>query len=58
MAFRHKELGIRLTGEALDFCPTASATISFDARESRGEIDFDLLRAQMREALREETETR
>ena len=56
MAFRSKELGIRLSGEALDFCPTASATISFDARESSREIDFDLLRAQMRDALKDETQ--
>ena len=54
MAFRRKELGINVSGEALDFCPTASATISFDASESRMEIDFELLRAQVREALENE----
>ena len=52
MAIRCKELGINLSHEALDFCPTASATISPGVRDERSvEIDFEALRAQLREAL-------
>ena len=51
MSLRVKELGINLSREAFDFCPTASATIWLDAGESAVGIDFEPLRAQMREAL-------
>jgi len=53
MAIGTKDLGINLSRE-FDFCPTASATIS---REDTVEIDFEGLRRQMREALRNSADT-
>lgn len=52
MSVRCKDLGVNLSPEAIDFCPTASATISHDARGESAKRDFEMLRAQMRNALR------
>jgi hypothetical protein len=68
MSFRCRELGVNLSRELLDFCPTASASLPLVACgqvtrfcptasatgdfRSTIEIDLEPLRAQMREALR------
>ena len=60
MAIRSTDLGINLSLEAYgnDFCPTASASIDFCPTASASApidhavtVDFEPLRAQMREAL-------
>ncbi len=53
MSVRCRELGVNLSRETLDFCPTASATGDF---RSTVEIDFEPLRAQLREALTRDVE--